>query len=228
MARCPWWLTPFVIACSSSPSTPDDGGATDAPSTSDVASADAATKDVSADGAQQVDAPSDVSAPDAGPLGPNPPAGTTLCGSGTFTDANAVTTCQQAALLLSVNNACGGATMTSGRWEAWCSTANVYMWAEFDGVEVSTSACHVYSLDPDYEYGSGGGDTGNSGGDGYAGSPYDQITNVSPTNVAVWETVAYDSATKAGALYLGVSPDISCKATTPGQYLMLGAALTWK
>jgi hypothetical protein len=105
---------------------PDGGSATG----HDGGAPDAATKDASpADGGSD----SGVTA-----TGSRPPAGSTLCGSGTFTPTDSLSECQGATpyfpAMYNVTKSCGGSgfTFSSGLWEAWCTASTVYLFARFE------------------------------------------------------------------------------------------------
>ena len=81
----------------------------------------------------------------------HPPPGTSLCGQGTFTQAESLAACSSAATAqvcsdynsfapdgstqpVIVPSQCDGATITGGSWQVWCSAAfGVYFYAEWDG-----------------------------------------------------------------------------------------------
>lgn len=141
-------LPSFVAAaCSSSSSSESGGGGAD-PAGSNVGSSTGGSDggepgDAGSDGAPAKDVALDGATPskDAGALGPQPPAGSTLCGSGTFTQAQALTACQAPSVVLDTMNPterhCDAVTITGGSWQAWCSTGPVYVWAELEGLETT-------------------------------------------------------------------------------------------
>lgn len=142
-------LSSFVpAACSSSSSAGGGAGADPAGSDADASGDDRDRRgpdDAGSDGAPAKDAALDsaTSPKDAGALGPQPPSGSTPCGSGTFTQAQAFAACQTPSVALDTMNPterhCDAVTITGGSWQAWCSSGPVYVWAELEGV-TSTGA----------------------------------------------------------------------------------------
>ena len=166
-------------------------------------------------------------------MGPNPPAGATVCGSGTFNGAQALAECKTGvqffSLLPAVNDACGQALMGSGEWTAWCTADKAYIWTKFHDVEASgTAACKYWTLRPLFRSsqpgGGSSGDTGNSAKSGYWGTPIVGVSTTK-TDVAIWITVDRKTGEKVSAsLYLAAGPDLFlCGVAAPGRYIMLGA-----
>jgi hypothetical protein len=79
--------------------------------------------------------------------GPSPPAGSTPCGDGTFTQADALSTCSSKIIGptgAEYEQHCDAVSIAGGRWEAWCSPTGAYVWTAFDGMQATGS----YSLCP--------------------------------------------------------------------------------
>jgi hypothetical protein len=219
-----------LIACSSSPEQLGGDASADSPVSDAPNVQDGTSNDVVSPSDSSSDATTDAGqTEDAGPLAPNPPAGSTLCGSGTFGQSEAVAACQASALGgFGTTLDCGAVMMTTGTWQAWCTTTEVYMWAEFEGLSTSTATCPTYFLDPQYAYGETGGDTGNAGGNGYVGYPSGEITGLMPTSAAIWVTLPSATIPGTGSLYVGGGIDPTCKVDAHTQLLLLGVTLTWK
>jgi len=146
-------LVSSLTACGTTRSG-SDGGTTDAATVDDRASSmDAPLTDAPAplDGSTPPDgsAPLDAST-DSGVPTSHPPAGSTLCGSGTFDGADARTACQLAPTIpgtLPYAQSCDSASCTGGRWEIWCpapgSSTYLYFWAHVDGATGPAILCSV-------------------------------------------------------------------------------------
>ena len=134
-------LVSVVAACGSGdPTVPEtDGGAAESSpgdsATKDSGALDGAVLDASQSDGSVSDAASDTGVTATGSI---PPAGATLCGSGTFVPADSMNVCQMSSPyfppMYTVTKACGGAgfTFVSGLWEAWCTPSATYLFARFD------------------------------------------------------------------------------------------------
>lgn len=128
-----------VIACSSAaPSQADQAAdpavaAPDARQTVDVPGApDASTDATNAD-------PSGEDVPR-----PKPPAGSAICGRGSFTQAQARAACAKPSTTLEWSpvkaRSCSEVSLSGGSWEAWCRPdGNPYVYVRFDDVKLAAS-----------------------------------------------------------------------------------------
>ena len=81
---------------------------------------------------------------------PQPPAGSSKCGSGTFTAQEATAACQATPTLGSIHPSfpqqCSLATSNGGLWEAWCDSSGLaYFWVRFN--QLAAAATCSLSLD---------------------------------------------------------------------------------
>ncbi len=81
---------------------------------------------------------------------PQPPAGSSKCGSGTFTAQEATAACQTTPTIGSIHPSfpqqCSLATSNGGLWEAWCDSSGLaYFWVRFN--QLAAAATCSLSLD---------------------------------------------------------------------------------
>ncbi|MSP59901.1 MAG: hypothetical protein EXR72_06090 [Myxococcales bacterium] len=236
----PATLLLLVGGCSTSSAPPADADAKDG------SAADASTADAGA--AMDLASLSDGSSPDAappdaalGPSQPNPPQGAKKCGSGSFTDADSRAACKAPSQLLDswgmqmqpFPRVCDAATISGGTWEVWRTATVAYVFVRYAGLRatgtLSCKAATLLSLSAVYDWGNGGGDTGNNPISGYAGVPGNDFDVQMPIDAYEWVTVKVSAkaATVWVAPFNALIP--GCGAMNSGyRSLVAGAQVTWK
>jgi hypothetical protein len=190
----------------------------------------------------------DASAVDAGSLlTPSPPKGATECGSGTITQASSSTACMMPNWVLDsmplpdggtamTPRDCSALTVTSGTWEVWCTSTEVYLWARFNGVNDTGSLvdCHGLSLieidEGVYSSGSGGGNGTQVATFELDGTEIAGLTPAMPEDMVITVTLDNPSGTAGSAdLFVLGSLEDSCKmgAFDP-ETVLAGVTVTWK
>lgn len=189
----------------SSDASPEDPAARDG-SPKDGSLADGSVADAASDGGGDAGISS---------TGSMPPAGATICGSGTIspTDSNNVcqTTSPSFPPFYNVTKACGGAgfSFSSGVWEAWCTPSTVYLFARFDDAV-------------GFETGSPWGNFQSGSGAGSANAYFESAKK----RILVSAPNAQLSA-KAGQLYLMRFDGLTSGGVSNFR-IVGGVALTWK
>ncbi len=169
-------------------------------------------------------------------LGPNPPAGASLCGDGTFTAADAANTCALVSSGAPPNDYerhCNAVTMAGGEWQAWCSPAGVYLWARFESVvatgtyELCAGAPGMFSNLGWYNVGVAGQSAGGS-----------LSTDVHDIDVSPAVDVEVDlfhgdpdfgSESGAASIWLVPMLDVACPGGGFGPpFVAAGATLSWE
>jgi hypothetical protein len=153
----------------------------------------------------------------------NPPPGTSLCGSASFTQAEAAAACAVPATFSTLYpDACGTFTTSGGRWEAWCAPSGLaYFWIELDGAVVDASPC------------AGVGETADrfeleSNGSGDGPNPFPTVsTNIDSTaaDVGYGYQVPFAYPTGTGRMWVGES--VQCADLSSHLGRIAGAAFTW-
>ncbi len=232
-------LAPMLVSCAgSSPDAPaapiDDAALTDTSPSEDDAAIDSAAPDTAPpDSAAPIDVGTDALAPDSG-LEPKPPAGATLCASGTFAQGDAVKTCGEPSSVIdsvigpdgkpkTVERHCDAVTVEGGRWEVWCSPKGIYFWTRIDGLR-STGAWVSCPASPHLELGMGLHDYAHAGGGGggslpgVIGKPNYFFSKTEATSVVASGTQDGAEVAKAGSLRVFVTAHHSatCSGTMVG------------
>jgi hypothetical protein len=144
------------------------------------------------------------------PHASSPPPGTSLCGSASFTPAEAAAACAAPATFSTLYpDTCGTFTTTGGRWEAWCDPSGLaYFWIELDDAKVDASPCAgVGEAQDRFEL------ERNGSGDGPA--PFPTVSSgidSSAVDVGYGYQVPFPYPTGTGRLWVGESvqcPDLS-------------------
>ncbi len=215
----------LLAACSAASSTAPTDTSPDASASQDLPSTDGAPDAVATDTASPSDAPDA-----ADPRAPQPPAGARRCGEGTLDATEFSTACMAPSTLVDAvrlpdggtgmtERRCDAASITGGRWEAWCGAAEVYVWARFEGLRatgsyVTCGSVSALSLGIGYGEHSVGGGAGGGSTVLPRGVPSPSFDTGRSTD-AVMEYTVQTNRAGSGRFFLGANHVVQCMGMTP-------------